>query len=174
LGGVQSGGVADDLYSEDLNTLGLDPKIIEKVKAFIPGNKPQNRRRGTDWDAGRGKDRRKSGVALRLKTGIWLQFHRKTGMSKFQLMEFAERGDLQHAVISESENYQFSERGTGTLLLPGIVATSAVDHACSAWTEKPAKDRQAVLLIDEIAEYILKHYDVRMIDRRGVRDAGGE
>ena len=152
-----------EITGEVVDSIGL----FKKAKGFFPShNKPEKARRKADWDPERDGERRISGVELRLRTGIWLQFHRKTGLGKFEQLATTERDNLIHAFVVEGVNYQFSERSSGVLLLPSTIASSTADIVCHRWTSRPLKERQAVLLTDEFANHILSSYNVRAIDRR--------
>jgi hypothetical protein len=157
-----------EMTGEVVDSIGL----FKKAKGLFPTiqsqNKPAKARRKADWDPERDGERRISGVELRLRTGIWLQFHRKTGLGKFEPLATTEqnRDNLIHAFVVEGANYQFSERSSGVLLLPSTIASMTADIVCSRWSSRPEKERQAVLLTDEFANHILSSYNVRAVDRR--------
>jgi hypothetical protein len=166
--------------------MGLDPKkfiemgtevadsisLVKRVAtAIFPASKPPTKRRRVDWDPERDGDRRISGVELRLKTGIWIQFHRKTGLGKHQQMETLDRGSLIGAFVAEGVNYQFSEHSSDVLLVPSAIATKAADFVSKWWIKQSSGDCDAVRLTDEFADYVLSRYNVRMIDRRRGRRA---
>jgi len=140
-------------------------KFISKASTLFSSSKPKTRRKA-DWDPNFDADRRISPVELRLRTGIWLHFHRKTGLGKTQRVESPVRGDLIQAFVSEAVSYQFSTRETNTLLLPGSIAGQAADATRIQWMEIPIQDREALLLTDTMADYVLANYVVRRNDRR--------
>ncbi|HTB15077.1 MAG TPA: hypothetical protein VK752_26075 [Bryobacteraceae bacterium] len=141
--------------------------LAKKAVAMFPAPKPQKTRRKSDWDPLRDKNRRKSAINLRLRTGIWLHFHYKTGHGKFQILETSESEHLMSAFIEEAANYQISDRSASdALVLPSTLALPAADFACAKWMEIPAHQRQAVMLADETANYVLSNFNVRMLDRR--------
>jgi hypothetical protein len=141
--------------------------FIKKTVALFPKGKPHKARRKSDWDPQRVKDRRKSGVNLRLKTGIWFKFHFKTGYGKFQVLEASDPANLINAFIVEGENYEFSDRNSpDTLLMPATIADPAAEFACRKWLEHPHDKRYASVLTEEFGDYILSNYNVRMIDLR--------
>jgi hypothetical protein len=158
-----------EMGTEVADSIGL----FKRVTALLPARKPpaQKARRKVDWDPERDADRRISGHELRLKTGIWLHFHRKTGLGKAQPMETLQRGNLIAAFVEEGVNYQFSEHSSDALLMPSAIANKAADFACARWKERPTQDSEAYLVVEEFADYILTHYNVRMIDRRRGRKA---
>jgi hypothetical protein len=54
-------------------------QLVKKAVEVIPKSRTSKLHRKADWDPHHSKDRRRSGVKLRLKTGIWLHFHYETG-----------------------------------------------------------------------------------------------
>ena len=149
--------------SEAIEVIGLAKKAV----AFLPKPKPEKARRKSDWDPRRDKNRRVSDVNLRLKTGIWLKFHFRTGYGKFEVLESSDADHLMSAFIAEGVNYQFSDRTSAdSLLMPATIALPAAEFACKKWIECPREKRFASVLTDEVGEYVLSHFNVRMIDRR--------
>lgn len=149
--------------SEVVDAIGLAKKAV----AFLPKPKPEKARRKGDWEQGRDKNRRVSKVDLRLKTGIWLKFHFRTGYGKFEVLDASDAENLMGAFLDEGVNYQFSDRtATDSLLMPAAIALPAADYACARWLECHPQKRYASVLTDEFGEYVLRHHNVRMIDRR--------
>jgi hypothetical protein len=141
--------------------------LAKKTVAFLPKPKPEKARRRADWDPQRDTNRRVSDVNLRLKRGIWFKFHFRTGYGKFEVLETSDAEHLMDAFRAEAVNYQFSDRTcTDSLLVPATIALPAADFACARWIECPREKRCASVLTDELGEYVLSHYNVRMIDRR--------
>jgi hypothetical protein len=151
-----------EITGEVMDSVGL----VKRLRGLLPTRKPPKARRKGDWDPERDADRRTSSLELRLKTGVWLHFHRKTGLGQFQQMAGLERDNLIAAFVAEGVNYHFSERGSEALLTPSSIATSAVDVVCEKWGGRPMDDRPAIFMINELAEYVLFRYNVRAIDRR--------
>src|SRR5580698_7700920 len=110
--------------------------FLKKVLPLIPKIRPAKARRKADWDPKRDKDRRISGVELRLKTGIWLHFHYKTGIGKSELMDPSETapGALVDAFLQESVSYQFLDRNsTETVIAAATIAEPAAEFALAKW-----------------------------------------
>jgi hypothetical protein len=142
--------------------------VLKKVLPLI-SIKPEKARRKADWDPRRDKDRRISGIELRLKTGIWLHFHYKTGVGKFELLDPSESptAALTQAFMEESVHYEFRDRNSrDTALAAATIATPAAEFALAKWLQIPSDRRHPVLLADEFGEYVYLHYDVRPFDRR--------
>jgi hypothetical protein len=147
-----------------LGRIGL---LIEKAKALC-GIYPQNRRQ--DRNPGPEKDRRKSDVTTRLEYGIWLQFHRKTRLGMYQVLDRPQTEAMIHALLIEGEHYEFAARQTPERAIePSIFAEPAAASASAKWKELPPQKRKAFILTCHMAEYVLNHYNVRMIDRRAKR-----
>jgi hypothetical protein len=66
----------------------------------------------------------------------------------------------------DAVHYQFIEHGSSVPLQPSTIASVAADDACAKMAKLPYKKRQAVLLTDSFAEYILARFTVRMLDQR--------
>jgi hypothetical protein len=147
-----------------LGSLGL---LLDKAKSLFWECNNNQMRRKDDYDPDRNNDRRKSGVGARLRTGIWIQFHRKTGYGITEVLQTPELGNLIHALIAEGERYEFADRDAPEVSLqPSMIATPAVDFARAKWTQLPAEQRRAFVLTQEVANYVLSNYNVRMTDRR--------
>jgi len=144
--------------------------LIKKAKALFSGSKPQARRRG-DWDSARDKDRRISSIDRRLKFGIWLQFHRQTGLGQGEMLALPHRQDLVDAFVTEGVNYVFLMKETDTILMPCSIADDAADCAWRKFSEVPLSERVAMGLTDAMANHILSKYVVRRNDRRRMKPA---
>ena len=143
--------------------------VLKKVLPLVPKIKPAKARRKGDWDPRRDKDRRISGIELRLKTGIWLHFHYKTGIGKFELMDPSESptAALKQAFMEESVHYEFRDRNSlDTALAAATIATPAAEFALAKWLQLPSDRRHPVLLAEEFGGYVYLHYNVRPFDRR--------
>jgi hypothetical protein len=141
--------------------------LIESVKGSC-GIYPK--RRKEDWDPAHYGDRRKSGIASRLEHGIWLQFHRKTGFGMNQPLDRPQSKSLMHALVTECEHYEFGTRETPEQAIEAsLFAEPAVASAWAKWKELPVEKRKACIITYHMAEYVLSHFNVRMIDRRSKR-----
>jgi hypothetical protein len=156
-----------EMSTEVVDSMGL----VKRVAALFTPPKPPIKRRKGDWDAERDGERRISGVDLRLKEGMWFRFHRKTALGRTERMESVQRGNLIGAFVEEGVNYQFTEHSSEVLLVPSAIASKAADFVCKQWIKRPVADSTAYVLVEEFANYVLSHYNVRMIDRRRGRKA---
>jgi hypothetical protein len=149
---------------EVAETVGFLKKVLPLIQI-----KPAKARRKGDWDPRRDKDRRISGIQTRLKTGIWLHFHYKTGIGKFELLDPSESptAALTQAFMEESVHYEFRDRNSlDTTLAAATIATPAADFALAKWLQLPSDRRHPVLLAEEFGAYVYLHYDVRPFERR--------
>jgi hypothetical protein len=75
------------------------------------------------------------------------------------------RDHLFQAFVSEGQNYRFSDR-TGTTIEPHTVAPTAIEIVLMQWKQQPEQERQAVLILEGIADYVLARYNVNVLGRR--------
>jgi hypothetical protein len=147
--------------------LGKIGVLLERAKTAC-GIHPKNRKE--DRDPGLHNDRRKSDVASRLEYGIWLQFHRKTRLGMNQLLDRPQTEGMIHALVTEGQHYVFATReNPEESIKPSLFAEPAAASASAKWRELPTEKRKAFMLTGHMAEYVLTHYNVRMIDRRAKR-----
>ena len=121
-----------------------------------------------DIDRRTGSDRRKSSVDMRLRVGLWYQYHRATRSGEFDALPRNPymRGKVHESLLPEMHKYEFFERATQ--LTPSRVLTSAIDFlwphpelGCNA-----AGEPMAVYTINGLAEYLVRTFQVTVIDRR--------
>ncbi len=117
-----------------------------------------------------GSDRRKSSVDMRLRVGLWYQYHRATRSGEFDALprNTYMGGKVQESLLPEMHKYEFFERATDTPLTPSRALTAAVDFlwshpelGCNA-----AGEPMAVYTINGLAEYLVRTFKVTVIDRR--------
>lgn len=115
-------------------------------------------------------DRRKSPVDMRLRVGLWYQYHRSTRAGEFDPLPRNpyQRTKLQDGLLPEIYKYEFSHGEGGSCVPPGAALSNAVDFlwshpdlGCNA-----AGESTAVYTINAIAEYLVRTFKVTVIDRR--------
>jgi hypothetical protein len=148
----------------------LAPGAVKKVLSWMSGGKtPKATQTGDRQGPDARRDRRVSGVQSRLRKGLWMEYHRKSGLgvdSVLHNITSQTRDHLFHALVTESQRYKFSDRNLGAALEPSTIAGPAVDVVLAKWKLQPKEERQAVLIVEEIADYLLANYNVSRIDRR--------
>lgn len=146
------------------------PAAAKKVLSWMSGSRPRKTRQRAEWERRRApKDRRISGVGSRLRRGFWLEYHRKSGAGKTEIIPFLTaqiREHLLQAVVREGRHYEFSERTSGVTVEPCAIADAAIDVVWTRWKLKPRDTRQAVIVVEAIADYLFATYNVRRLDRR--------
>jgi hypothetical protein len=123
----------------------------------------------SDWERrGLTQDRRVSGVDQRLRRGLWLEFHRRTDLGKFEPLSISlrSRDYLFDAALREAVRYRFFERNTLTEANTLVLIRAAVDAVWDAYSRKCTDEHRSVFVIDAVADYLLSKFDVSMIDRR--------
>jgi hypothetical protein len=123
----------------------------------------------TDWERRQTtSDRRVSGVDQRLRRGLWLEFHRRTDLGKFELLPISlrTRDNLFEAALRESLRYRFFDRNTGVEMPSVSLIGAAVDAVWDSFPGTVPREQRAVFIIDAVADYLLKKFEVSMIDRR--------
>jgi len=117
-----------------------------------------------------GSDRRKSSVDMRLRVGLWYQYHRATRAGEFDtlLRSSYMRGKVHESLLPEMHKYEFSERGNDAPVSPSSALTAAIeflwshpDLGCNA-----AGEPMAVYTVNSISEYLVRMFKVNVIDRR--------
>ncbi|MEP7367383.1 MAG: hypothetical protein ABI972_29335 [Acidobacteriota bacterium] len=116
------------------------------------------------------KDRRKSPIDQRVRTGIWLQYHRDTRSGEFDLLSLNAhtRRRVHDAIWPEIVKYHFHDPQTGS----AVPAQMALDTAMeSVWKSKAslpnhAKQQQAVFVMEAIAVELVNRFKIATIDNR--------
>jgi hypothetical protein len=117
-------------------------------------------------------DRRKSSVDMRLRVGLWYQYHRATRAGEFDALprNLYMRAKVQDALLAEMHKYEFAQRETDAAVTPTCALTTAVDFlwshpelGCNA-----AGEPMAVYTVNGISEYLARNFKVAVIDRRKV------
>lgn len=117
-----------------------------------------------------GKDRRKSPIDQRLRTGLWLQYHRETRSGERDLITLNEhtRCKMHDALWPEIVKYEFRYAATGT----GVPAKMVLDAALhSVWKHRASlpdsgREQQAVLVIEALASELVRQFQPACIDKR--------
>jgi hypothetical protein len=116
------------------------------------------------------EDRRKSSVDMRLRVGLWYQYHRATRAGEFDALprNAYMRSKTQDALLPEIHKYEFAQRDTDLAAAPSGALTAALDflwsHAelgCNA-----AGEPMAVYTVNALSEYLIRTFKVTVIDRR--------
>jgi hypothetical protein len=115
-------------------------------------------------------DRRHSPVEMRLRVGLWYQYHRSTRAGEFDPFprDQYKRGKIEEALLPEILKYEFFDRETRLPVEASCALTTAVDflwaHAeigCNATGES-----MAVYAINAISGYLVHTFRVALLDRR--------
>jgi hypothetical protein len=115
-------------------------------------------------------DRRKSPVDMRLRVGLWYQYHRATRAGEFDPLPRNPymRARLRDALLPEVHKYAFIARDTNSSSSAAVALANAIDFlwihpqlGCNA-----AGEPMAVYTINAISEYLVHCFEVTMIDRR--------
>jgi hypothetical protein len=115
-------------------------------------------------------DRRGSSVDMRLRVGLWYQYHRATRAGEFDPLPRNQytRNKLQDALLPEMHKYEFSQRDNNSPVPPSAALSSAVDFlwshpqlGCNAVSEP-----MAVYTVNAISDYLVRSFSVTVIDRR--------
>lgn len=151
------------------SALELAMDVVRKILSWIPARSPRKIKARGSWDRRReARTQRMSGLDLRLRTGFWLRFQRRVGIGKFEPLDLTRgmRDDMFQMLVFEAQHYEFSDRGSGAVLEAATVVDAAIDVVWKQWEIQPREARQAVLIVEEIARYLISKYNVRKIDRR--------
>jgi hypothetical protein len=115
-------------------------------------------------------DRRKSSVDMRLRVGLWYQYHRATRAGEFDQLprDSYRRARLQEDLLPEMHRYEFHHRDNGSPVTPSYALNSAIDFlwshpelGCNA-----GGDPTAVYTMNAISEYLVRTFNVSVLDRR--------
>ena len=115
-------------------------------------------------------DRRKSSVDMRLRVGLWYQYHRGTRAGEFDPLPRNPymKSKLQDALLPEMIKYEFFQRDGGAEVTPSCALVNAVEFiwahpelGCNA-----AGEPMAVYTVNGVSEYLVRTYKVTVIDRR--------
>ncbi len=116
------------------------------------------------------EDRRHSSVGMRLRVGLWYQYHRATRAGEFDRFtrDPYKRTRIEEALLPEIFKYEFFQRGQAVPVPASRALANAVDFlwahpeiGCNA-----AGESMAVYAINAITEYLVRTFDVTVIDRR--------
>jgi hypothetical protein len=115
-------------------------------------------------------DRRRSSVDMRLRVGLWYQYHRATRSGEFDPLPRNPytRTKLQDALLPEVGKYEFANRD-GSSAVPAKCALSIALEFIWAHPElgcNVAGEPTAVYTINSVSEYLVRSFEVRVIDRR--------
>jgi len=115
-------------------------------------------------------DRRRSPVGMRLRIGLWYQYHRATRAGEFDPLprDAYKRAKFEEALLPEMQKYEFLRRENNSEVPASCALASAVDFlwkhpelGCNA-----AGESTAVYAVGEIAEYLGRAFKARPVDRR--------
>ncbi len=122
-----------------------------------------------------GVDRRRDGerrqdLKLRLRRGLWLEYHRATESGKFDDMprDLHTRGKLLAALVTEARRYRFLDRENHA----EISSSNALERALDCIWRNPqagvdgSGQSKAVYVIEAVAQELYATYDVKIRDRR--------
>jgi hypothetical protein len=116
------------------------------------------------------RDRRRSPVDMRLRVGLWYQYHRATRAGEFDPLPRNQytRAKLFEALSPEIHKYEFSRRDNNSQVSPSYALENAVEFlwshpelGCNA-----AGEPMAVYTINAVTEYLVRTFQVAVIDRR--------
>jgi hypothetical protein len=168
----QSGKVAADVRGKTSES--RVPSLIKKIFRLRAEKKiaqptPREIEKRTGWERRSGSgDRRVSSVDRRLRTGFCIEYFRRTGAGKFDLLVLSHktRQELFGALVTEASRYQFLDRSNGSILQPAAIIEEALEANWATWCHRPDSLNRAVLVLEEIAEYLMTKYKVNKVDRR--------
>jgi hypothetical protein len=115
-------------------------------------------------------DRRHSSVGMRLRIGLWYQYHRSTRAGEFDPFprDQYKRSKIEQALLPEVSKYGFHLRENQAPVLASCALASAVNFlwahpevGCNA-----TGDSMAVYAVNAISEYLVRTFDVAVVDRR--------
>ena len=146
----------------------IAPGVVKKVFSFISLGKTRKLKQRNERERRVAGERRDSGIDLRLRKGFWLAYHRKTESGKFDVLEISltSHDQLFEALVKEARNYHFSDRSSGMILEPSTIIDAAIDVKWAELRRAPKGQRQAILIVESIAEHLLSKYNVTRMDRR--------
>jgi len=115
-------------------------------------------------------DRRRSSISMRVRIGLWYQYHRATRAGEFDPFPRNQyrRSKIEEALLPEIYKYEFRERENQLPVSASGALSSAVDFVwshpevgCNATGESTA-----VYAINAISEYLVGTFHVVAVDRR--------
>jgi len=115
-------------------------------------------------------DRRRSSVSMRLRIGLWYQYHRATRAGEFDpfARDQYKRSRIEEALLPEVVKYEFIRTDNQALVPAASALADAVDFlwahpevGCNATGES-----MAVYAINAISEYMVRTFKVTLVDRR--------
>jgi hypothetical protein len=116
------------------------------------------------------EDRRHSSVGMRLRVGLWYQYHRSTRAGEFDPFprDQYRRGKIEEALLPEIFKYEFFQRENRAPVPGSRALAKAVDFVwahpevgCNA-----AGESMAVYAINAISDYLTGTLHVAVLDRR--------
>lgn len=121
-------------------------------------------------DRRRQDDRRQSPVDMRLRVGLWYQYHRATRSGEFDPLPRNQykRSKLLEALLPEMQKYDFAQRDANSPVPPSCALSMAVDFLWSQPTLgcNAAGEPMAVYTINAISDCLVRTFQVSAIDRR--------
>ena len=115
-------------------------------------------------------DRRRSSVDMRLRVGLWYQYHRATRAGEFDPFPRSEykRVILLEALMPEMLKYEFFNMETGGAVTAAEALTQATDFlwSCPKVGCNAAGESMAVYAVNAVAEFVCRTFKVETIDRR--------
>jgi hypothetical protein len=160
--------VTESLTGAIVGSLKLTAELATLCKRLF-GKHPRKIRERSGVDRRQAGERRKD-VKQRLRTGLWLQFHRVTEAGKFDEMrrDLYTRGKLLAALLPEARRYRFHDRENHS----EVSASSALERAADRIWQNPQSgvdgsgQSKAVYVIEAVAQELYNTYDVNIRDRR--------
>lgn len=155
-----------DVFSAAVQTVS---PWLDRIGDIFHKTGQSGRRRGIERR--QGPDRRVSPIVHRLRTGLWLQFHRATRAEEFSSLDLdpSTVPTLVAQLLPEAGKYTYSDRDTQRQAPANAALTGALRFALTHRAElimTPDGDPQAVLVICMIAEFLCRNYEVTTKDRR--------
>ena len=115
-------------------------------------------------------DRRQSPIDMRLRVGLWYQYHRVTRAGEFDPLprDPYRQAKFAGALLPEMDKYEFLSRGDHSGIEASCALASAVDFL---WAHpelgcNPSGESAAAYAVNQIADYLVATFDVRVVDRR--------
>lgn len=136
--------------------------VIEEIQRAIKSRNGLDRRSGTD--------RRCSTLQMRLRVGLWLQYHRVTRAGEFDFFprDYSHKAKLLQGLTPEMVKYEFRDKESGKLTAPPCALARSLDHL---WANPQlgcnlAGESTAVYAMNEIEAYLSATFKVGRLDRR--------
>jgi hypothetical protein len=145
------------------------PVAFTKILSWVSAGRVRKLKPRGSWERRREMgDRRILGLDRRLRKGLWLEYHRKTEAGKFDILalEAKTRENLFAALVSEARRYKFSDRTSSTVLPVTTVVDGAIDVVFNRWKRLPKLERQAILIVEAVADHLFSKYNVTGVDHR--------